>query len=453
MNEKLTLQDITALLAKQAKISKKDAESFLKELFALISENILDNESVSIKDFGTFKPTLINSRESVNVNTGEKIRIPAHIRLTFSPDKALKELVNKPFSAFETTLLYDGNDVLPNNAINIEQQAEEIVVDEYSDDNDFSDNEDMISEETITNDIRNEEPVLEDEEQPSGEAIEHDEAPQEETTITDAQSEVIEDTLEAPQAPATNNDIQDAEAGKERSPLQDIIFESDSTKTVITLPVSSPAKPKSESDKNLSLSKEQKEQLHDTSGNNNPSDEYNLSLGEYDIKPGFWYKVKHHLPIILLSLVLISGVAYAFYRLFNRTQHTPAIIPTEGFYAIPDSLFLDSLAANIQSASDSVQGNIAEPDKTPINSNQAVLDTLNKGGSLRTLATKHYGNKIFWVYIFQENKDKIKNPNVLNVGTVLRIPDLKKYTGNQTAEDALKQAKDLELEIENNKTK
>ena len=108
MNEKLSLQDLVDLLSKQAKITKKDADSFYRELFQLVLERIFDNDLVKIKDFGTFKLISVSSRESVNVNTGDKIEIPSHYKLSFIPDKVLKGLVNKPFSQFETIMLEDG---------------------------------------------------------------------------------------------------------------------------------------------------------------------------------------------------------------------------------------------------------------------------------------------------------------------------------------------------------
>lgn len=110
MNDKLSLQDLADILSKQTEISKKDAEIFFKELFQVILDNIYQNEIVKIKDFGTFKLTAISSRESVDVNTGEKIEIPAHYRFTFLPDKTLKELVNKPFAQYQSVLLEDGID-------------------------------------------------------------------------------------------------------------------------------------------------------------------------------------------------------------------------------------------------------------------------------------------------------------------------------------------------------
>jgi nucleoid DNA-binding protein len=102
-------------VAFKQKIAKEEAELFVKEFFSVIRESLSEDNPVKIKDFGTFKLTLIQARESVDVNTGEKIEIPAHYRFSFSPATALKELVNKPFSNFETTLLSAGfqNDNIP----------------------------------------------------------------------------------------------------------------------------------------------------------------------------------------------------------------------------------------------------------------------------------------------------------------------------------------------------
>ncbi len=107
MNEKLTLQDIVVLLAKKADITQKEADKFYRELVQLILECIYKNEIVKIKDFGTFKLVSISERESVDVNTGDKIVIPPHYKMSFTPDKSLKTLVNKPFAHFESVVLDD----------------------------------------------------------------------------------------------------------------------------------------------------------------------------------------------------------------------------------------------------------------------------------------------------------------------------------------------------------
>ena len=108
MNEKLNLQDLVDLLSHKVGLPKHEVETFLKELFCFISENLSETEEIKIKDFGAFKLVPAQERGSVDVNTGEKIEIPAQRKVTFLPAAELKDLVNKPFSHFETTLLNDG---------------------------------------------------------------------------------------------------------------------------------------------------------------------------------------------------------------------------------------------------------------------------------------------------------------------------------------------------------
>lgn len=108
MENRVTLANLADLLAKRANVSGTESEAFLKLLFELIKETLSGDEAVRIKDFGTFKLVPIQARESVDVNSGEKIEIPAHNRLSFFPATTLKELVNKPFSHFESILLNEG---------------------------------------------------------------------------------------------------------------------------------------------------------------------------------------------------------------------------------------------------------------------------------------------------------------------------------------------------------
>lgn len=108
MENKIALSDLIELLAEQTELSNAESELFLKTLFDLVFETLSNEDLVKIKDFGTFKLTRIQARESVDVNSGEKIEIPAHNRVNFVPSTVLKELVNKPFSHFETILLNEG---------------------------------------------------------------------------------------------------------------------------------------------------------------------------------------------------------------------------------------------------------------------------------------------------------------------------------------------------------
>lgn len=108
MNEKKTLQDIVNLLCEKQGISPKEAETFVRTMFDLIEEALTNEKYVKIKGLGTFKLTEVNSRESVHVNTGERIEIQGHSKISFTPDTTMKELINKPFSHFETVVLNEG---------------------------------------------------------------------------------------------------------------------------------------------------------------------------------------------------------------------------------------------------------------------------------------------------------------------------------------------------------
>lgn len=103
MNKKITLSDIAILLAEQSGKDKKNIELFLHEFIATLTEGLQADKIVKVKGLGTFKIILVEKRESVNVNTGERFLIPEHYKYSFLPEKELKELVNKPFSLFEAT--------------------------------------------------------------------------------------------------------------------------------------------------------------------------------------------------------------------------------------------------------------------------------------------------------------------------------------------------------------
>ena len=89
MNRKLLLQEVADAFAQRANISKKKAEAFCRAFFDLIEEELTHESFVKIKGFGTFKVITVNERESININTGERIRIDSHAKLSFVPDSQL----------------------------------------------------------------------------------------------------------------------------------------------------------------------------------------------------------------------------------------------------------------------------------------------------------------------------------------------------------------------------
>ena len=111
MANKITLQQLAKTLAKKQNITQKDAEAFLKEFFDSIVQNVTSDKLVKVKGLGTFKLIEVLDRESVNVNTGERIVIPGHSKLSFAPETALKDLINKPFADFPTVALNEGTSI------------------------------------------------------------------------------------------------------------------------------------------------------------------------------------------------------------------------------------------------------------------------------------------------------------------------------------------------------
>lgn len=105
---KLTINDIAAVLVDKNGLDRREANQFVTELFAVIMERLNAGEQVKVRGLGTFRIIDVEPRESVSVRTGERVTISGHSKLTFTPDATMKELVNKPFSQFETVVLNDG---------------------------------------------------------------------------------------------------------------------------------------------------------------------------------------------------------------------------------------------------------------------------------------------------------------------------------------------------------
>ena len=116
------LHDIAKMLASKYGISVNEAKAFTNTFIDLVNEGLQEDGLVKIKGFGTFKIVDVKDRESINVTTGERILIPGRSKVTFTPDSVMKELVNKPFSQFDTVVLNEGVDFS-----DIDQQTEEIT--------------------------------------------------------------------------------------------------------------------------------------------------------------------------------------------------------------------------------------------------------------------------------------------------------------------------------------
>ena len=105
---KITIQEIAKTLVEKNGLDQREANLFATEMFSVIMERLSHGEQVKVKGLGTWKIIDVEPRESISVRTGERVVINGHSKVSFTPDAMMKELVNKPFSQFETVILNDG---------------------------------------------------------------------------------------------------------------------------------------------------------------------------------------------------------------------------------------------------------------------------------------------------------------------------------------------------------
>lgn len=101
---------LARILAEKNNMTISEAETFIKQMFEVANSVMQADKQLKIRWLGTFKVMSVKDRESVDVNTGERIIIGGRDKITFTPDNILKEIVNKPFAQFETVVVNDGVD-------------------------------------------------------------------------------------------------------------------------------------------------------------------------------------------------------------------------------------------------------------------------------------------------------------------------------------------------------
>lgn len=170
---KLNIYDLCSVLTSKNGLDDKESHRFIKAIFDVIQEGLDEDKIVKVKGLGTFKIIEVDDRESINVNTGERVLIEGHSKLTFTPDSVMKEIVNKPFSQFETVILNEGVD-FPEPAVE-EPAVEDIIADEPAEDKEIivepqidnnvaeqSVKEEPVAEKTVAEEPVAEEPVAEE---------------------------------------------------------------------------------------------------------------------------------------------------------------------------------------------------------------------------------------------------------------------------------------------------
>ena len=200
---KYTIQQLAEILVKKNGLNEKEAQDFVVAIFEIVKEGLEQDKLVKIKGFGTFKIIDIDPRASINVNTGERVLIEGHQKITFTPDAVMKEMVNRPFSQFETVILNDGVDLSeidrtynfePDNNTGVEESETEQDTQETQDNTqDTQDTQAEVSTEKTTIVEEPEPTIVETTEEPEPTIVETTEEP--EPTIVETTEEPEPSTI------------------------------------------------------------------------------------------------------------------------------------------------------------------------------------------------------------------------------------------------------------------
>ena len=417
--EKISSQEIIDLVASKASVSKRAAEEFLKVMIASVEEGLLAGEVVKIKNFGTFKLQWNEPRKSVNIQSGEEIIISGYYKVVFIPDNLLKEQINEPFAHLEPVELdietqkneSDNEPDLTSDPLRLfNEQASEIKnliseIQALSSNSVISKNEDNTVVENTVDDKDNSE---------SNEYVEEltDHSKENESALIEEEPKKIEHTQED-----SNISIEN-----EKEPIKSEHTPEESNIVV-----------ENTEEINSIIQKDSETLLQPEL----PSTPY-LD----DIEP---LKSKKGRKLILLILILVFGIGTGFF-LFTRSDSKLSINKISEKFSISEIINTVSLWFSPATKPETITEKIVIPKDTneydsirenqPIDSLQFLFDNprvysvfiaserIKNGNRLTIMSKRYYGNKDFWVYIYEANKDKISNPDKIETGTLIRIPKL-----------------------------
>ena len=389
MNEKITLQDLVELLSEKNNMTKKSADALFRAMFDLIEEALVNEKYVKIKGLGTFKLTEVDSRESMNVNTGERIEIQGHTKISFAPDPSMKDLINKPFSHFETVLLNDGVE-LEDTPFDIEPKVEEMA--------------DEMVEKII------EEPQVEVD------------------PVVEVKVEVAEEPVVSPVV-------------DEPIPVEEVLESvEEEPKEVEAAVVEEPEVPEPVDIEEKPVEVEEKVELVEEE----ISEEVSIPEEKVEEKPEIFvpeaprsenkttFKVLIGIIVVLL-LIILFGVYWIFFRQEKvdtnweytaPVKETASVVQVEEQQAVKEDTLLVSEDTMVVQPVQEEQTMVLPEDVVYEITGTITTLTLEPGQTLVKLALKYYGSKNFWPYIVQHNPDVIKDADRVPKGATIKIPKL-----------------------------
>ena len=435
MNEKINLQDLISLLSEKSGITKKEAEVFLREFFHTIDDGVFYDQFVKIKSLGTFKLVEVSDRESVNVTTGARVLIPSHYKINYIPDPRLAERINEPFALFESIDMQ-------------ETPEEELISEPEAIREPISVLQEIPEEEPINEPETNREPIVEQtpviQEAPKEELINEPETNREPIV---EQIPVIQETPE-------EEPINETETARkivvEQTPVMQQNLQANIPKALIE-----------DFQRHEELQKMRE-------ANNEPKKKHRRKRGSFHF-PWKWLAVLATIAgIVHLYLSTekeekkeIQSIMYSFSKPTNRPKDSipvPSISiakPKDTLQANenmllvrPDTTPRIEEEKSIEKPEEKiVEQPVEQSNPEPPASTTAKKRTIHIGETLTIIAMEEYGNKIFWIYLYLENKNVIHNPNNVPVGTTIIIPPASKYGIDAKSSVSIRKAAEKKSEV------
>lgn len=484
MNERLTIQDLIDLLAAKHSMTKKDAEAFVKEFFLLIEQALENEKTVKIKGLGTFKLVDVDSRESVNVNTGERFQIKGHTKVSFTPDTNLRDTINKPFAHFETVVLNEGT-VLEDTPMEESDEEEGAVSDTETEmiDSEIAGNENVGGD--IQEEIQPEEPVIEG--RPTAEEVAAAEVPEtdaNETGQTETETEPV--ATEEPEVEELPEVETEPESVSEEAPEEESVEES--SEAVLEPDFSPATEEPAEEQSEETIIEEQKPETETTEA----EEEKTVIAEKAEVtaeqiiaqelhkanmepvtpqeqpeieQPKATYtdkdsdkKEKSAIPYLIATIIIVlllcgGAILFIYYPdLFSSSSDKNVVDMPEVTQPVQPEAQLSDTIAHKDTVVEAVQPQpvvkkepAAEPVKAESKPAQqqpaasAYSDsasykitgtktkyTIKEGETLTKVSLRFYGTKAMWPYIVKHNPKVIKNPDNVPYGTTIEIPELTK---------------------------
>ena len=461
MNERLYLQNFIDLLSEKYGMDKKDADKFVKEFFLLIEEALEQDRSVKIKGFGTFKLVDVESRESVKVNTGERFQIQGYTKVSFIPDGSLRDIINKPFSHFETVVL------------NEKTVLEDTPVMDSDDDGELTEEESVsqsvgrVNPEESIGEVESAEEIVEEEKFSIEEKEQEVSAVENTSVATEGQDTVDEVAAEedtavtevvvVPKVEEVKNEIIVGEKGVP----DDIIMEKEAAPSVnqpSQLDKEKTTDPENSQSVAPKLSAEEiiaRELAVSTVANEVPVKRKSKPKQVKSEKS----PVPYLIAIIVIVLLLCGGALLFIYypdlfdssdRIEKVKEMEKAVQPTSEPVILQDTIIREDTVAEVvppvkEEIPVAVPVSKKEPETVKKDAGKSTTAksvpfkpdsvsyiitgtkttyTIKEGETLTRVALRFYGTKALWPYIVKHNPGVIKNPDNVPYGTTIKIPEL-----------------------------